>query len=150
MTTHPPGLDHLDITAGDRGHLLLRAQHPRDRGHQPAQGVTVDLVRALFPCGSITGAPKIRAMELIDAVERDPRGPYCGAIGRIGPGGEAAFNVAIRTIRLTPGENDKHHAVLGVPFVIITVSATLQGFNQNLVRAAASPARQRSKASPPS
>jgi para-aminobenzoate synthetase / 4-amino-4-deoxychorismate lyase len=44
----------------------------------------LDMIRALFPCGSITGAPKIRAMELINEVERDPRGPYCGAIGRIG------------------------------------------------------------------
>ncbi|MEL6738647.1 MAG: chorismate-binding protein, partial [Pseudomonadota bacterium] len=48
----------------------------------PGQGA-MDLVRALFPCGSITGAPKIRAMELIHNVERDARGPYCGAIGRI-------------------------------------------------------------------
>ena len=46
----------------------------------------VDMLRALFPCGSITGAPKIRAMELIGAVERDARGPYCGAIGRIDAG----------------------------------------------------------------
>ncbi|MEQ1640103.1 MAG: chorismate-binding protein, partial [Novosphingobium sp.] len=49
---------------------------------QPGKGA-VDMVRALFPCGSITGAPKIRAMELIDELERDARGPYCGAIGRI-------------------------------------------------------------------
>src|SRR6478609_6928654 len=49
----------------------------------------VDMIRALFPCGSITGAPKIRAMELIDEVERDARGPYCGAIGRIGPDDDA-------------------------------------------------------------
>ena len=41
----------------------------------------LDLVRALFPCGSITGAPKIRAMELIDAVERDPRGPIAARSG---------------------------------------------------------------------
>jgi para-aminobenzoate synthetase / 4-amino-4-deoxychorismate lyase len=48
----------------------------------------MEMVRALFPCGSITGAPKIRAMELIDQVERDARGPYCGAIGRIDPAGK--------------------------------------------------------------
>src|SRR5688500_6000161 len=77
---------------------------------QPDRGA-VDMLRALFPCGSITGAPKSRAMELIDEVEREARGPYCGAIGRIGEG-EAAFNVAIRTIRLTEGENERHQAVL--------------------------------------
>ncbi|WP_338467097.1 aminodeoxychorismate synthase component I [Novosphingobium sp. ZN18A2] len=60
------------------------------------------LVRAIFPCGSITGAPKIRAMELIGAVERDARGLYCGAMGRIDTTGDAAFNVAIRTLRLDP------------------------------------------------
>jgi para-aminobenzoate synthetase/4-amino-4-deoxychorismate lyase len=63
----------------------------------------VDLLRAIYPCGSITGAPKIRAMEIIAALEAAPRGPYCGAIGRVAPGGEAAFNVAIRTLTLRHG-----------------------------------------------
>ena len=82
----------------------------------------LDLVHALFPCGSITGAPKIRAMELIDEVERDARGPYCGAIGRIDADGNAAFNVAIRTLRLTPVENDRGKAVLGVGSAIVADS----------------------------
>ncbi len=82
----------------------------------------IDLVRALFPCGSITGAPKIRAMELIEAHERDARGPYCGAIGRIGSDGAAAFNVAIRTLRLSPVENGQGHAVLGVGSAIVADS----------------------------
>ena len=65
----------------------------------------VDLVRAIYPCGSITGAPKIRAMEIIDSIETAPRGIYCGSIGRIDAksewgGGDAAFNVAIRTFHL--------------------------------------------------
>jgi len=85
----------------------------------------MDLVRALFPCGSITGAPKIRAMELINQVERDARGPYCGAIGRIGPDGTAAFNVAIRTLRLTPIENAQGSAVLGVGSAIVADSEPL-------------------------
>ncbi len=81
-----------------------------------------DLVRALFPCGSITGAPKIRAMELIKEHERDARGPYCGAIGRIDPDSNAAFNVAIRTLRLTPIENSQGTAVLGVGSAIVADS----------------------------
>ena len=56
-----------------------------------------DLLRALFPCGSITGAPKRRAMRIIRALERAPRGVYCGAIGMAGPDGTAVFNVPIRT-----------------------------------------------------
>lgn len=88
---------------------------------QPGLGA-VDLVRAIFPCGSITGAPKIRAMELIDEVERDARGPYCGAIGRVDANGDAAFNVAIRTLRLTPEENDRGRAVMGVGSAIVADS----------------------------
>ncbi|WP_129791637.1 aminodeoxychorismate synthase component I [Sphingosinicella sp. CPCC 101087] len=59
----------------------------------------VDLVEAIYPCGSITGAPKIRAMEIIHELESGPRGVYCGGIGRIGTD-SAAFNVAIRTLTL--------------------------------------------------
>ncbi|MCC6924460.1 aminodeoxychorismate synthase component I [Novosphingobium sp.] len=100
---------------------------------QPGKGA-VDMLRALFPCGSITGAPKIRAMELIDAVERDARGPYCGAIGRIDTGGEAAFNVAIRTLRLTPGENQRGQAVLGVGSAIVADSEVMTEWRECLVK----------------
>ncbi|MEH3157903.1 MAG: aminodeoxychorismate synthase component I [Sphingomonas taxi] len=63
----------------------------------------VDVIAALFPCGSITGAPKQRSMEVIAAVEAEPRGVYTGAIGRIDAGGDAAFNVAIRTLAVPAG-----------------------------------------------
>ncbi len=62
-----------------------------------------DVLRAIFPCGSITGAPKIRAMEIIAEVERAPRGAYTGSIGRIDANGDAAFNVAIRTLHIEDG-----------------------------------------------
>jgi para-aminobenzoate synthetase/4-amino-4-deoxychorismate lyase len=94
----------------------------------------MDMIRALFPCGSITGTPKIRAMELIDAVERDARGPYCGAIGRIDGNGDAAFNVAIRTVRLTPGENQRHHAVLGVGGAVVADSDGMGEWREALVK----------------
>jgi len=55
---------------------------------------------ALFPCGSVTGAPKIRAMQIIRELEGSPRGWYCGALGVIQPGGIATFNVPIRTVEL--------------------------------------------------
>ena len=64
----------------------------------------VDLLRQIYPCGSITGAPKIRAMEIIDELEKDQRGIYCGSIGRIDADGDAAFNVAIRTFFLGKGQ----------------------------------------------
>ncbi len=60
----------------------------------------IDVIRSLFPCGSITGAPKIRAMQVVEEVEVAPRGIYCGSVGRIDDNGDAAFNVAIRTFTL--------------------------------------------------
>jgi para-aminobenzoate synthetase/4-amino-4-deoxychorismate lyase len=63
----------------------------------------VDAIEALFPCGSITGAPKIRAQEIIAGLERGPRGAYTGAIGGIAPDGGASFNVAIRTLTIQAG-----------------------------------------------
>ncbi len=67
----------------------------------------VDLVtifRSLFPCGSITGAPKIATMEIIKKLEPQPRGVYCGTIGCLLPNGRRIFNVAIRTIQLYQGK----------------------------------------------
>ncbi len=61
-----------------------------------------EIFAALFPCGSVTGAPKIRAMEIIAEQEAFARGVYCGAIGVIAPGGDMRFNVAIRTLTLSP------------------------------------------------
>jgi para-aminobenzoate synthetase/4-amino-4-deoxychorismate lyase len=59
-----------------------------------------DILKALFPCGSVTGTPKIRAMEIIRELEQSSRGVYCGAIGYFAPDGSAQFNVAIRTITI--------------------------------------------------
>ncbi|MFP7674236.1 aminodeoxychorismate synthase component I [Marivita sp. S0852] len=61
-----------------------------------------DIFKGLFPCGSITGAPKLRAMQILRDLETDERGPYCGAIGWIAPDGAMQFNVAIRTIVCDP------------------------------------------------
>ncbi len=75
--------------------------------HQMTSGITArlrpgtgigELLQGLFPCGSVTGAPKIRAMEIIRDLEGGPRGVYCGAIGMIEPNGDACLNVAIRTL----------------------------------------------------
>jgi len=61
-----------------------------------------EILAGLFPCGSVTGAPKIRAMEIIRELEATPRGVYCGAIGRIAADGSMRFNVAIRTLTVLP------------------------------------------------
>lgn len=66
-----------------------------------------DLFRALFPCGSITGAPKIRAMQRINELESAPRGLYTGALGWLAPDGDCRFNVAIRTLDVPPDRRVK-------------------------------------------
>lgn len=62
-----------------------------------------DAFAALFPCGSVTGAPKVRAMQIIRELEPTARGWYCGALGLIQPGGVATFNVPIRTVEFDGG-----------------------------------------------
>ena len=64
----------------------------------------VEIFRSLFPCGSITGAPKIATMEIIKDLEPQPRGVYCGTVGLLLPNGRRIFNVAIRTIQLHGGQ----------------------------------------------
>ncbi len=71
----------------------------------------IDWFRALFPCGSITGAPKIKTMSYITALESSPRGVYCGTIGYLSPNKEAIFNVPIRTVTIN---EITHEATYGV------------------------------------
>ena len=93
----------------------------------------IDLLQAIFPCGSITGAPKIRAMEIVHGLERAPRSVYCGAIGRVAPDGEAAFNVAIRTLVLKAGESV---ARLGLGSGIVADSRAAEEWRECLAKGA--------------
>lgn len=89
------------------------------------------IIGALFPCGSITGAPKIRAMEIIGETEAAPRGVYTGSIGYIAPDGEAAFNVAIRTLALPNGANC---ATLGLGSGIVADSRAADEWRECLAK----------------
>ncbi len=73
------------------------------RGHLREEITADNLLRATFPCGSITGAPKLRAMEIIDEVETAPRGLSMGAIGYFSFDGRIDLNVAIRTMTVRAG-----------------------------------------------
>jgi len=86
----------FDIESYPTVHQLTSTISARVRADVSVAGI----LRALFPCGSVTGAPKRRSMEIIAAAERSPRGIYCGAIGCLAPRGEAVFSVAIRTLLL--------------------------------------------------
>jgi para-aminobenzoate synthetase / 4-amino-4-deoxychorismate lyase len=85
-----------------------------------------DIFKALFPCGSITGAPKIQAMKIIKALEKQQRGTYCGIMGIIKPYGECIFNVSIRTLEVY-----EEHIEYGVGSGI-TIDATLNAEIQEL------------------
>ena len=75
-----------------------------------------DIFAALFPCGSITGAPKLSAMTILQALEQRPRDIYCGSIGWIAPDGRMQFNVAIRTLTLYPNSEAVFNVGGGVVF----------------------------------
>lgn len=89
-----------------------------------------DIVRAIFPCGSVTGAPKIRAMEIIHDLEISPRGVYCGAIGYFAPDGSARFNVAIRTLTIEDG-----HGELGIGGAVVQDSTSEREYDECLLKA---------------
>ncbi|MFC4506000.1 MULTISPECIES: aminodeoxychorismate synthase component I [Streptomyces] len=105
----------LAVSGGVSVPALCRAER-YETVHQLTSDVTarlrpdvglVDMFRALFPCGSVTGAPKQRTMEIIRSLEPTPRGVYCGAVGVVAPSGarvRARFNVAIRTLVVDRGQ----------------------------------------------
>jgi len=92
----------------------------------------VDALAALFPCGSITGAPKRRAMQAIDAVEARARGIYTGSIGWIDGAGDASFNVAIRTLHLPAGGSE---ATLGLGSGVVADSLPQAEWRECLAKA---------------
>lgn len=114
----------VDLMRNDLGRVCeygsVRVPQPRTIETHPTvhQGVAqitgtlrddvtiADLLAATFPGGSVTGAPKIRAMQIIDELEPTKRGPYCGAIGYIGDNGHINLNIAIRTIALNGHRED--------------------------------------------
>ncbi len=90
-----------------------------------------EIFGALFPCGSITGAPKVKAMEWIAQLETSPRGVYCGAIGLLKPGGDAVFNVAIRTVVV---DGERHEAICGVGSGIVWDSTADDEYAEALLK----------------
>ncbi len=92
----------------------------------------VDLLRATFPGGSITGAPKVRAMQIIDELEPVRRGVYCGAVGYLAADGSAEFNVAIRTITIRDGT-----AYVNVGGGVVADSDPAAEYEETLVKARA-------------
>lgn len=110
--------------------------------HQMTSGVSAkvkkgaglaEIFTALFPCGSVTGAPKRRSMEIINELEPYPRGLYCGAVGYVAPGGEALFSVAIRSLLF---DRQKQSLFLGIGSAITADSDPGQEYQECLTKAA--------------
>ena len=107
--------------------------------HQMTSGVRAELradmglketLRALFPCGSVTGAPKVRAMEIIRELEAASRGVYTGSIGHFTPHGDAQFNVGIRTVVLHGGRGE-----MGIGSGVVADSKVDSEFEECLLKA---------------
>jgi para-aminobenzoate synthetase component 1 len=96
---------------------------------QPDTGLS-DIFTALFPCGSITGAPKLRAMQILADLEQAPREIYCGSLGWAAPDGRAEFNVAIRTLMVEDAQ-----AVLNVGGGVVYDSTALGEYEEALWKA---------------
>jgi len=97
-----------------------------------AENAIADLLRSLFPCGSITGAPKIRTMQIIHELEKEPRGVYTGAIGYFAPQRKAVFNVAIRTVVLNRENGD---AEMGIGSGVVWDSEAEGEYRECLLKA---------------
>jgi anthranilate/para-aminobenzoate synthase component I len=95
----------------------------------------IDVLRAAFPPGSVTGAPKVRAMQVIDALEPSPRGAYCGAVGVISPG-RMELNVAIRTISLARGAGGEGTLRYSAGCGIVADSDPRQEYEESLHKSA--------------
>ncbi len=102
----------------------IEAEVPEDVG-------AIDLIRALFPCGSVTGAPKIRAMEIISELEKGPRGIYTGAIGYMAPDGDCCFNVPIRTVTI----DAEGRGEMGIGSAIVADSRAAEEYDECLLKA---------------
>ena len=102
---------------------------------RPGVGL-LDIFAAMFPCGSVTGAPKVRTMEIIESLEASPRGVYCGAIGLLAPPGSgrarAEFSVAIRTLVADMRDGEAEYGVGGG---VVYESTAAQEYDEAMVKA---------------
>ena len=96
-----------------------------------------DIFTAVFPCGSVTGAPKKRSMEIIQGLEPEDRGYYCGALGWLDPNGNFAFSVPIRTVEIEQDRNSHaSHFTLGIGAGITNDSDASQEWQECCIKAA--------------
>ena len=123
-SVHVPKL--FDVETYSHVHQLVSTV----RGRLKADVSAIDCIRATFPGGSMTGAPKKRTMEIIDRLEQGPRGIYSGALGWFGLSGACDFSIVIRSVTISDGT-----AQLGVGGAITALSDPDEEFNETIVKA---------------
>ncbi|QQR82085.1 MAG: chorismate-binding protein [Deltaproteobacteria bacterium] len=125
-----PGSIHVSKLTSIESYAHQHHQVSEIRGSLRKEIQIADVIRALFPGGSITGAPKQKAIEIIQALEPHPRNVYCGSIGYVSRGQKAQFNIAIRTMIL---KNQKAYYYAGGGIVMDSVPEA--EYQETLVKA---------------
>ncbi|MEN6487696.1 MAG: bifunctional anthranilate synthase component I family protein/class IV aminotransferase, partial [Smithella sp.] len=96
---------------------------------------TLEIIKSLFPCGSVTGAPKINSMKIIRSLEKEPRNIYTGAIGYWGPDNKSVFNVAIRTLDLKQSGGNRYEGEMGIGSGIVNDSLADEEYRECRLKA---------------
>ena len=127
-SVHVPDGKLMDIESFATVHQMVTTV----RGCVAKENDTIDVVRASFPGGSMTGAPKLRTMEVIDRLESAPRGVYSGCLGFLSINGTADLNIVIRTAAMTP-----HGISIGTGGAIVALSSPEEEYEEMLLKAKA-------------